>query len=108
TYLGSDYVDSLFKLYRGRVRHEADLVCYWFEKARQMVVAGTVQRAGLLGTQGIRGGASRKVLEAIKASGDIFMAWSDEPWVVDGAAVHVSLVGFDDGTTASKSLDGQP
>ena len=32
--LGDKYVDDLFKLYAGRVPHESDLVCYWFEKAR--------------------------------------------------------------------------
>ena len=77
---------------------EADLVSYWHEKARAMIEAGKVERVGLLATQGIRGGANRRVLERIKETGDIFLAWSDEPWVVEGAAVHVSFVGYDDGT----------
>ena len=77
---------------------EADLVCYWHEKARAMIEAGKVERVGLLATQGIRGGANRRVLERIKETGDIFLAWADEPWVVEGAAVHVSFVGFDDGS----------
>ena len=46
--------------------------------------------SGLLATQGIRGGANRRVLERIKETGDIFLAWSDEPWVLDGAAVHIT------------------
>ena len=58
---------------------------------------GRSNRAGLLATNSIRGGANREVLERIKESGDIFMAWSDEPWVLDGAAVRISIVGFDDG-----------
>ncbi len=107
TNLGSTYVDSLFKVYEGRVPREADLVCYWFEKARQMIAVGKVHRAGLLGTQGIRGGASRKVLERIKDTGNIFMAWSDQPWVVEGAAVHVSIVGFDNGAETKRMLNGQ-
>jgi len=53
------------------------LVCYWFEKARAMIEEGKVKRAGLLATQGIRGGANRKVLERIKETGDIFWAQSD-------------------------------
>jgi hypothetical protein len=65
-------------------------------------------RAGLLATQGIRGGANRRVLERIKETGDIFMAWSDRPWVLDGAAVHVSIVGFDDGSETEPTLDGKP
>ncbi len=42
------YVDDLFALYRGRVAREADLVAYWFEKARKEIAAGRVKRAGLL------------------------------------------------------------
>ena len=108
TNLGSEYVDALFKVYEGRVPREADFVCYWHEKARAMVEAGTVRRAGLLSTQGIRGGANRRVLERMKASGDIFTAWADEPWVLEGAAVHVSFVGFDDGSESERHLDGHP
>jgi len=51
-------------------------------------------RVGLLATQGIRGGDNRTVLERIKKSGDIFLAWSDRDWILDGANVHVSIVGF--------------
>lgn len=106
--LGDDYVEAMFKVYRGRVAGMADLVCYWHEKARAMVEKSRAQRVGLLATQGIRGGGSRETLRRIKESGDIFLAWSDEPWVVEGAAVHVSLVGFDDGSEAERALDGQP
>lgn len=106
--LGDVYVDSLFKLYEGRVPHECDLVCYWFEKSRAMVEGGDIKRAGLLASQGIRGGANRKVLERIKKSGDIFMAWSDRPWILDGAAVRVSMVGFDRGKEQERALDGSP
>jgi hypothetical protein len=44
--LGDEYVDSIFALYDGRVPHEADLVTYWFERARALVESGEVQRAG--------------------------------------------------------------
>jgi type II restriction/modification system DNA methylase subunit YeeA len=106
--LGDDYVDTLFRVYRDRVPAEADLVCYWHEKARAMIADRKASRVGLLATQGIRGGANRRVLERIKGTGDIFMAWSDEPWVVEGAAVHVSIIGYDDGTEPSRTLDGRP
>jgi hypothetical protein len=76
--LGSEYVDSLFEVYRGRVAGMADFCAYWYEKARAMVEAGRVDRVGLLATQGIRGGGSRQTLRRIKESGDIFLAWSDE------------------------------
>jgi hypothetical protein len=73
-----------------------------------MVAEGRVKRVGLLATQGIRHGASRGVLERVKETGDIFVAWSDEEWVVEGAAVHVSVVGFDDGSEQERMLDGNP
>ncbi|PDW02185.1 class I SAM-dependent DNA methyltransferase [Candidatus Viridilinea mediisalina] len=104
--LGDAHIDALFKLYAGRVPAFADLVCYWFERARAMLEACTTQRVGLLATQAIRGGANRKVLERIKESGDIFMAWGDRKWVLEGAAVRVSLVGFDAGNEQERSLDG--
>ena len=104
--LGDEYVDALFGSYRGRVPAEADIVCYWFEKARALLQEGRAKRAGLLATQGIRGGANRRVLQRIKESGDVFFAWSDQPWVLDGAAVHTSIVGFDDGSELRRELDG--
>ncbi len=104
--LGDGYVNKLFEVYRGRVPAEADLVAYWFEKGREQVEKGECKRTGFLATQGIRGGASREVLKRIKESGDIFFAESDRPWVLDGANVHVSMVGFDDGSEQEKILDG--
>ena len=106
--LGDAYVDRLFALYRGRVAAESDLVCYWFEKARAMVERGEAARVGLLATQAIRGGANRRTLARIKETGDIFLAWSDRAWVVEGAEVHVSLVGFDDGAELRRTRDGVP
>ncbi|HSN77236.1 MAG TPA: type IIL restriction-modification enzyme MmeI [Anaerolineae bacterium] len=104
--LGDAYVDALFGLYDGRVPRECDLVCYWFEKARAQIEAGKAKRAGLLATQAIRGGANRKVLERIKQAGDIFWAESDRNWILDGATVHVSMVGFDAGEDQARVLNG--
>lgn len=104
--LGDEYVDQLFAAYDGRVAREADLVTYWFEKARAQIAAGGSKRAGLIATNSIRGGANRRVLQAIKSSGDIFLAWGDEPWMLDGASVRVSIIGFDDGTQRERWLDG--
>jgi type II restriction/modification system DNA methylase subunit YeeA len=109
--LQDEYVDRVFALYDDRVAHEADLVCYWFEKARAQVQQGRAGRAGLLATNSIRGGANRRVLARIKDGGDIFFAESDRPWILDGAAVRVSMVGFD-GASAKQErervLDGAP
>ena len=105
--LGDKYVDALFENFGGRVRPEADLCCYWFEKAREQIEEGKCARAGLLATQGIRGGANRDVLKRIKDTGDIFFAVSDRDWILAGASVHVSMVAFDNGTETLRSLDGK-
>lgn len=105
--LGDHTVNQLFAVYDGRVSREADLVCYWFEKARAAVKGGQAKRVGLVATNSIRGGANRKVLDRIAAESRIFEAWSDEPWVVDGAAVRVSLICFGE-DTGSARLNGTP
>jgi hypothetical protein len=107
-HLSNDYVEGLFTLWDRRVRAEADYCCYWFEKARAQVEAGKTKRVGLLATQGIRAGASREVVQRIKETGDIFFAVSDREWILDGATVHVSMVGFDDGSQAERVLNGAP
>jgi type II restriction/modification system DNA methylase subunit YeeA len=105
--LGDIYVETLRQLYKGRVPGGADLVTYWFERAGAQLTHRKAQRAGLLATQGIRGIANRIVLERIKQTGDIFWAWSDRPWVLDGAAVRVAMIGFDNGSETLKELNGQ-
>lgn len=121
--LGDEYVNAMFRVYAGRVARESDLVCYWFEKAREAVEAGRAKRVGLLATQGIRGGANREVLRKIVESGGIFFAMSDRPWwepvkqpppetgkkkikSLRRAAVQISMVGFDDGSQTDRVLDG--
>ena len=103
--LGDAYTEALRAAYKGRVPGGADLVCYWFEQARRLMAEGRLQRAGLVSTNSIRGGRNREVLDAIVKQTRIFEAWSDEPWVNDGAAVRVSLVAFGDGSPVS--LDGR-
>jgi type II restriction/modification system DNA methylase subunit YeeA len=105
--LGHSYVDDLRTLYHGRIPGQSDLVCYWFECARAMIEQKKASRAGLLATQGIRGGANRSVLHRIKETGDIFCAYSDRNWILEGATVHVSMVGFDDGSEVTRLLDGR-
>ena len=110
THLGEDFVSRMFATYSGRVPAEADLVCYWFEKAGQQIASGKAKRAGLVATNSIRGGANRRALQAATDTRQIFEAWSDEPWVIDGAAVRVSLVCFSragDVSVAGARLDGE-
>ncbi len=102
--LGDEYVTTLRKCYEGRVPGGADLVTYWFDKARKQILANEAQGTGLVSTNSIRGGANRKVLDAIVTDLMIFDAWADEPWVNDGAAVRVSLVSF--GNEEGSRLNG--
>ncbi|TPM99521.1 DNA methyltransferase [Mesorhizobium sp. B2-1-3A] len=105
--LGQKYVAALRRSYSNRVSSGTDLVMYWFRRAGELVENGQLQGAGLVGTQAIRRGANRKVLDKITSTGRIFDAWSDERWTVDGAAVRVSLVCFDRSSTGPASLDGK-
>ena len=103
--LGDDYTEALRKCYADRVPGGADLVTYWFEKARAQIEAANCQRAGLVATQSVRKGSNQKVLARICDTTRIFNAWSDEEWINEGAAVRVSLVCF--GNVEGAELDGK-
>ena len=108
--LGEEYVSTMFQVYDGRVPREADLVCYWFVKAGEHMSGEASKRIGLVATNSIRGGANHRALERATGGRPIFDAWSDEPWVIDGAAVRVSLVCFsqsDDELTPERQLEGE-
>ena len=92
--LGDEYTDGMREVYKEAIPAFADLVCYWFHKAGRLVAEGKVVRAGLVATNSIRGGRNRAVLDRIVEETAIFDAWADEPWVVDSAAVRVSLICF--------------
>ncbi|NBB71167.1 MAG: hypothetical protein GVY33_12745 [Alphaproteobacteria bacterium] len=92
--LGDDYVNALRSAFSGRVPGGADLVTYWFDIARHQLESDMAQRAGLVATNSIRGGANRQVLNSIAEHLKIFNAWKDEPWINEGAAVRVSLICF--------------
>ncbi len=94
TELGDTYTEALRKVYEGRVPGGADLVTYWFEKGRTALEKHGLGAAGFVATQSVRAGANRKVLARICHTSRIYQAWSDMPWVNDGAAVRVSLVCF--------------
>jgi len=105
--MGGEYVKELRRTYADRIPGQSDLCCYWFEKARDLIEHKHCKRAGLLATQGIRGGANREVLKRIKLTGDIFFAQSDREWILAGANVHVSMIGFDNGLEKNRLLDGR-
>ncbi|HET7665856.1 MAG TPA: DNA methyltransferase, partial [Mycobacterium sp.] len=105
--LGMEYVGKLRSIYKNALPAGVDLACYFFEQAREAIEENRSDRAGLLATNSIRGGANRRILDRIKESGDIFMAWSDEEWVLAGAQVRISIVGFDDGQEEIRELNGE-
>lgn len=104
--LGDVYAETLFKQYLTRVPAASDLVCYWFEKARLQIEKYGTKRAGLIATQAIRSTLNRAVLERIKQTGGLFLAYQDRPWILDGAAVRVSIIGFDNDDEQIKTIDG--
>ena len=106
TELGEEYISNVRKAYADRLPGFTDLVTYWFEHARSDIAKGRVGRAGLLATNSIGMGTNLTVLKRIKETGDIFMAYPDRSWVLDGAAVRVAMIGFDDGSETLKILDG--
>lgn len=103
--LGKAYVAKVRQAYRDNNLDGADLVCFWFEKARMQIEAGKLQAAGLVSTNSIRGGANREVLSRISEKTPIFLAWSDEQWWDNGTAVRVSMTGFGR-STMKPQLDG--
>ncbi len=104
--LGDEYTNDLYTVYSGRLPNASDLCCYWFEKARHMIEIGKSRRCGLLGTQGIRGRDNRVVLDRIKKSGNIFLAYRSLEWKLSGAAVNISIIGFDDGSEQERLHNG--
>ena len=108
TELGDEYAKHLRDVFSTSVDGSVDLVCYWFDKGRRQILAKFSDVCGLVATNSIRGGINRQVLEAICQDLEIFNAWSDQPWVLDGAAVRVSIVCFGKDQSLSKRLDGAP
>ncbi|MEO8015425.1 MAG: DNA methyltransferase, partial [Polaromonas sp.] len=105
--LGDAYFEALALVFKDRVPAGADLVCYWFDKARMQMAGAGLQAAGFVATQSVRSGSNRRVLDAIVKDVQIFDAWADEPWVNEGAAVRVSLVCFGLGENGGV-LNGKP
>lgn len=105
--LGGDYVSRLRKTYGKRVSDGADFVCFWFQKAHEAMVAGNLERAGFVATNSISGGENIGVLKNIAEKNEIYSAWDDEPWTVEGADVRVALICFaPKGQEAAMSLNG--
>jgi type II restriction/modification system DNA methylase subunit YeeA len=107
--LGPEKTALYRSMYAGRLAGFSDLVCFWFEKSRALLESGKVARVGLVATSSIRGGTNRPVLDRIASDFVIFDAWSEQPWVIEGARVEVSIICFADRKFAAKDhhLDGR-
>jgi type II restriction/modification system DNA methylase subunit YeeA len=103
--LGTEYTEALRFAFDGRLPGFTDLVCYWFENARDQIEHGKAVRAGLVATNSIRKNTNLPVLRRITETTRIFEAWSEEKWTVDGAAVDVSLICFGNAERRAR-LDG--
>ncbi|WP_424981866.1 class I SAM-dependent DNA methyltransferase [Maritalea sp. S77] len=92
--LGESYVQKLRAAHKNDVPGGANFVCYWIYHANKLAANAGAERVGLVTTNAVRTGADRKVLETFTRTAEIFEAWSDEPWIVDGASVRVSIICF--------------
>ncbi len=104
--LGEEYVNALRGAYEDVIPGRSDLVCYWFAQAVGQLSSGQAHRVGLVATNSISGGNNLPTLSLVKSESEIWEAWRDEPWVVDGAAVRVSLVMFGEPPSEIRVLDG--
>jgi hypothetical protein len=103
--LGDTYTEQLRTAYRGEVPESADLVCYWF--AQCVNTGSRIASAGLVASNSIRSSSSNIPLKGFASRFPLFSAWSDLPWVVEGAAVRVSIVCGSTEPHAIKDLDGK-
>jgi type II restriction/modification system DNA methylase subunit YeeA len=86
--LGKEQAKRIRKDWSDTVPASCDFVALWFAKAHDQIISGQTERAGFVATNSISEFANRPVLAPISSEGSIFEAWSDKPWVVDGALLH--------------------
>ena len=102
--LGDFYTTQLRTAYKGDVPESADLVCYWF--AQCVRASPRLKSAGLVASNSVRSSSSNIPIQHFAARFPLFSAWSDLPWVVEGAAVRVSVVCGSSTPHQDKTLDG--
>ncbi|MAW80054.1 MAG: SAM-dependent methyltransferase [Parvularcula sp.] len=102
--LGEDYVNKLRSIILG-TGSAINLVTYWFLKASEHISRNTI-RVGFVATNMIRSPKDSHAAEALYTLAPIVFAMSDEPWVVDGADVRVSVIICDVDKDRKRMLDG--
>ncbi len=93
--LGDGYVEALRTTWH-EVPESADYVMYWWEKAAELIRAGSLRRFGFITTNSLRQTFNRKVLEKHLSAApplSLIFAIPDHPWVdaADGAAVRIAM-----------------
>ncbi|MEM6908348.1 MAG: DNA methyltransferase [Pseudomonadota bacterium] len=70
--LGVSETERIRAAFEGRLPGFTDLVCYWFEKAREKIAEGRCERAGLVATNSIRKNTNLPVMKRILDATRIF------------------------------------
>jgi type II restriction/modification system DNA methylase subunit YeeA len=105
--LGEDYVQQLRAVYGDRIPGRSDLVSYWLVKGADKVTINPDTRVGFVATNSISGGNNLPTMTYVCHHARIFEAWSDEPWVIEGASVRVAILCFEGlAMTEHTRLDG--
>ena len=106
--LGVPETERIRAAFKGRLPGFTDLVCFWFENAREMIERGVTERAGFVATNSIRKNTNLNVMHRIAETTTVYDAWPEEQWVNEGAQVDVSLVSFGDTGGQAVRLNGEP
>lgn len=98
---------NLRSVYSADVPSTVDLVCYWFYKATKLVCDKKINAFGLIATSAIRAGNNLAFFHRITDTQSLFEVWDDEPWVLDGANVRVSIICASSDPQDSLRLNGE-
>ena len=93
--LGDAYTENLYAVFKNRLPASADLVSYWFAKILDIAItSNNLKYTGIIATKSIGKGASNWPIQELhkRTNFRVFSAHKNEPWIVDGAAVRVSIV----------------
>lgn len=107
TKIGDAETEQLRATYKRKVPQGTDLVTYWFYKASNLLQAHRINAFGLVATSAIRAGVNLKYIDKAVPFHLAFNVWDDEPWVLDGANVRISIICCSM-ENLPKALNGQP
>ena len=86
---------------------QSDVCCYWFEKARAQIETGELQARRAFGTQKIRGGANRRVLEGYRDRAIFFRRSPIGRGCWTGQTVHIAIVASTTGSETNRGPEWQ-